>query len=161
MTAVFLVIHRTTLLVKSYYHFPNSALTLKNLCFDLETALFFSNAKLAPDSSIEELKTDQIGSLSALGLQRKCVFWVTVKTKAEHTKKRCLCFYTLLKESRSLLKKRPNKCTSSVSFLSHLFTLTCLGRHSTIIRVLDVKEYSKLQRVHPSRIQFLKCVMQF
>jgi hypothetical protein len=65
---------------------------LKNLCFDLETALFFSNAKLAPDSSIEELKTDESGSLSALGLQRKCVFCVTVKTKAEHTKKKVFVF---------------------------------------------------------------------
>jgi hypothetical protein len=63
--------------------------------------------------------------------------------------------------SSILVKEKTNKCTSSIPFSSHLFAPTCFGRHSTIIRVLDNKEYNKLQRLYSSKMQFLKYVIPF
>jgi hypothetical protein len=59
-----------------------------------------------------------------------------------------------------LLKNGPTNSPSGY-ILSHLFASACFGRHSTIIRVFDIKEYNELQCVCPSKTQFLKCVIQF
>ena len=60
-----------------------------------------------------------------------------------------------------VVKEETDRYTSNISFFSHLFAPTCFGRHSIIICVLDIKEYNELQCVYPSKIQFLKCVIQF
>ena len=54
------------------------------------------------------------------------------------------------KEKQLLEKIQKN--AQIVYFFTHLFAPTCFGHHSIIIRVLDIKEYSKLQRMHPSKI---------
>jgi hypothetical protein len=41
---------------------------------------------------------------------------------------------------QAIVKDETNKCTSSISFFSHLFPPTSFGRRSTIIRVLDIKD---------------------
>jgi hypothetical protein len=46
-----------------------------------------------------------------------------------------------------------------IFFLSYILTYMFRWFHSTIVSVLDFKEYNKLQRVHPSKVHFLKCVM--
>ena len=48
-----------------------------------------------------------------------------------------------------------------IFFLSFIRNYMFWSSHSTIIMVLDIKEYSELQYVYPSRIQFLKCAIQF
>ena len=53
------------------------------------------------------------------------------------------------KEKKLLEKSKKN--AQIVYFFTHLFAPACFGHHS-IIRVLDIKEYSKLQRMHPSKI---------
>ena len=59
-----------------------------------------------------------------------------------------------------LLEKSPINAAVICLFFCHIFAPTCFGRHSTMIRVLDIKEYSELQCVYSSKIQFLKCVIQ-
>ena len=48
-----------------------------------------------------------------------------------------------------------------VPFLSFICTYMFRSSYPTIIRVLDIKEYSWLQCVYPSKMQFLKYVIQF
>jgi hypothetical protein len=65
------------------------------------------------------------------------------------------------KRVKTLLKKKPTNASVVYLFFSHSFVPTYFCRHSTVIRVLDVKEYNELQYVYPSKIHFLKCVNQF
>jgi hypothetical protein len=67
-------------------------------------------------------------------------------------------FYTV--HYGKLLQKRPTNAPVLYLFFCHLFAPTCFGRHSTIIRVLDIKEYSKLQRVSVQDT-FFENVIQF
>jgi hypothetical protein len=48
-----------------------------------------------------------------------------------------------------------------ICFLSFSRTHMFRSSHSTIIRVLDIKEYNKSQSAYPSKKQFLKSVMLF
>ena len=53
-------------------------------------------------------------------------------------------------ELKLLMKRATNAAVVYLSSLN-LFAPTCFGLQWTIIRVLNIKEYSKLQRVHCSK----------
>ena len=72
----------------------------------------------------------------------------------------CICnmFYTV--RYGKLLMKRSTNAPVVYFFLS--FICTYMFRWSfDHIRLFDIKEYNELQYVYPSKIQFLKCAIQF